>query len=117
MSRRLPVEPPFVAPSVSLSFLVSQLGGYAALESGARLAPLGLEPHHAGILRIVGRNPGLSQQALSETLGVFASRLVLLLDTLEARVLIARREHPADRRSYRLHLTPRAARRSPRSRR
>jgi DNA-binding MarR family transcriptional regulator len=98
-----PVRPPVVGPS----FLVSQVGGHAALEFGACLAPLGLKPHHVGILRIVGRNSGLSQQVLSETLGVFASRLVLLIDDLEQRQLIERRERPSDRRSYGLRITAR----------
>jgi len=94
-----------VAPTVGPAFLVSQVGGHAALEFAARLAPLGLKPHHAGILRLVDKNPGLSQQTLSELLGVFASRLVLLLDELEVEQLIARSESTSDRRSYRLKLT------------
>jgi DNA-binding MarR family transcriptional regulator len=99
--------PHFHAPVVGPSFLVSQVGGHAALEFTARLAPLGLKPLHAGILRLVGRNTGLSQQALSALLGVFASRLVLLIDDLEKRQLIERRESPTDRRSYQLRLTAR----------
>lgn len=93
------------APVVGPSFLVSQVGAHAALEFGAKLESLDLNPRHAGILRMVGRNPGLSQQALSEVLGLFASRLVALLDELEERALVERREHPSDRRSYGLHLT------------
>jgi DNA-binding MarR family transcriptional regulator len=64
-----------------------------------------LKPHHAGLLRMLGANPGLSQQELSDLFGVFPSRLVLLLDQLEKRQLIERRDHQSDRRSYRLHLT------------
>ena len=64
-----------------------------------------LKPHHAGLLRMLGANPGLSQQELSNLFGVFPSRLVLLLDQLESRQLIERQDHRSDRRSYRLHLT------------
>lgn len=54
---------------------------------------------------MVDANPGLSQQGLSELLGVFASRLVLLLGELERKQLLTRSASPSDRRSYRLHLT------------
>jgi DNA-binding MarR family transcriptional regulator len=105
MSTRRDHEVPTVAPVVGPAFLVSQVGAFAALEFAAALAPLGLKPHDAGILRIVDKNPGLSQQALSELLGVFASRLVLLLDELEEKRLIERSASASDRRAYRLHLT------------
>jgi len=107
MSTEPDTEFALLPPVVGPSFLVSQVGALAALEFGARLAPLGIKPHHAGILRILGRNPGISQQALSEVLGVFASRLVLLLDELETQQLLERRANPSDRRSYRLRLTAR----------
>ena len=54
---------------------------------------------------MLGSNPGLTQQALSELLGVFPSQLVRFLDSLEEQQLIERRDTPGDRRSYRLHLT------------
>src|SRR5215471_6367784 len=93
------------APPVGVAFLVSQVGAHAALAFGERLTLLDLKPHHAGILRMLGSNPGLTQQALSELLGVFPSQLMHLLDFLQKRQLIERREAPGDRRSYRLHLT------------
>ena len=92
-------------PPVGAAFLVSQVGAHAALAFGERLSVLGLKPHHAGILRMLGSNPGLTQQALSELLGVFPSALVRFLDLLEEQQLIERRSAPDDRRSYRLHLT------------
>jgi DNA-binding MarR family transcriptional regulator len=48
---------------------------------------------------------GLSQRALAERLGVLPSRLVTLVDELETRGLVERRDDPEDRRSYALHLT------------
>jgi DNA-binding MarR family transcriptional regulator len=92
-------------PAVGVAFLVSQVGAHAALAFGDRLVTLDLKPHHAGILRMLGSNPGLTQQALSELLGVFPSQLVRFLDSLEEQQLIERRDTPGDRRSYRLHLT------------
>ena len=60
---------------------------------------------HAGILGVIERADGLSQQALGERLGVFPSRLVGVLDDLEGRGLVERRNSPTDRRSYALYLT------------
>ena len=94
-------------PSASPAFLVSQVGAHAAARFAERLATLGLKLPHAGILRALNRAEGLSQQALGEAVGTFPSRLVGLLDELEERRLVERRDRPADRRSYALHLTDR----------
>lgn len=92
-------------PSVWLAFLLSQVGAHSAGRFADRLAPLGLKPPHAGILRAIDQADGLSQQAMVERLGVSPSRLVLLLDELERLGLVERRARPGDRRSYALHLT------------
>jgi DNA-binding MarR family transcriptional regulator len=92
-------------PHVGVAFLLSQVGAYAASAFEERLSDMDLKPHHAGLIRMLGANPGLSQQELSDLFGVFPSRLVLLLDQLETRQLIERRDDQSDRRSYRLHLT------------
>jgi DNA-binding MarR family transcriptional regulator len=92
-------------PTSGLPFLLSQVGAHAAARFSDRLASLNLTAPHAGILRVIRDFDGLSQQALGEKLGVFPSRLVVLLDELEQRGLIERRDNPADRRSYALHLT------------
>jgi len=93
------------APAVGGAFLVSQVGAHAANGFARRLSRLRLKPHDAGILRMLGPNPGLTQQALSKILGVFPSQLVALIDGLEDRHLIERRSSPEDRRRYELHLT------------
>jgi DNA-binding MarR family transcriptional regulator len=93
------------SPPVGVAFLLSQVGAYAALGFAERLRALDLKVYDAGILRILGSNPGITQQALSATLGMFPSRLVALLDALEKRKLVERRDSPSDRRSYRLRLT------------
>jgi DNA-binding MarR family transcriptional regulator len=89
----------------SAAFLVAQVGSHAAIKFSERLAPLGLAPPHAGILRVLSANPGLSQQGLGAILGILPSRLVILVDELEKRALVERRDTPDDRRSYALHLT------------
>ena len=81
------------------------MGAHAATKFGERLGPLDLSPPHAGILRAIGINAGTSQQALSGFLRILPSRLVTLVDELEERGLIERRDSPDDRRVYALHLT------------
>lgn len=70
-----------------------------------RLREIDLAPPQAGILRAVAQTPGTSQQQLATFLGMVPSRLVLLLDDLEAKGLVERRDHAEDRRLYALHLT------------
>ncbi|MDX6203743.1 MAG: hypothetical protein QOJ83_3243 [Frankiales bacterium] len=92
--------------SGSTAFLVAQLGGLAAMRFGDRLAPLGLSPAQAGLLRAVGSQPGRSQQALAAELSLLPSRLVAMVDELEADGVLERRPNPNDRRHHALHLTP-----------
>jgi len=92
-------------PPVGVAFLLSQVGAHAANSFEERLAAMELKPHHAGLLRMLGSNPGLSQQELCGVFGIFPSRLVVLLDQMEARGLTERRNDSADRRGHRVHLT------------
>lgn len=92
---------------MGVAFLLAQIGSQAAAKFAERLAPLKLTPPEAGILGVINRQNGLSQQALADLLGMFPSRLVLMLDELEKAGLIERRASLADRRSYALHLTAR----------
>jgi DNA-binding MarR family transcriptional regulator len=91
--------------AASPAFLLAQVGAHAAMKFGERLSVLGLTPPHVGILGAIHRSEGLSQQALCERLRVMPSRLVTLVDELEQRELVERRDKPEDRRTYALHLT------------
>jgi DNA-binding MarR family transcriptional regulator len=93
------------SPQSGVPFLLSQLGAHVSATFGRRIAALGLQKYHAGILSVLHNNPGLTQQSLADLLGMFPSRLVALLDDLGRRKLIERRESPTDRRTYALHLT------------
>jgi DNA-binding MarR family transcriptional regulator len=88
-----------------IAFLLAQLGGYAAERFGERAVALDFTRPQAGLLRLISREPGLSQQAVARRLGTPPSRLVALVDDLEHRGLIERRRNPGDRRNYALHLT------------
>jgi DNA-binding MarR family transcriptional regulator len=88
-----------------IAFLTAQLGAYAAERFGERAAALGFTRPQAGLLRLISREPGQSQQAVARVLGTPPSRLVALVDDLEQRGLVERRRNPEDRRNYELHLT------------
>jgi DNA-binding MarR family transcriptional regulator len=95
------------SPQNAVAFLLSQVGARSAQEFARLLEPLKLSPADAGILRLLRQSPGISQQKLAETLGMHASRLVAIIDTLESRKLVARAPNPEDRRLYSLRLTAR----------
>lgn len=87
-----------------IAFLLAQLGAHTSERFAARLRELDLTPAHVGVLRVVGQNPGLSQQALSERLGAQPSRIVRLVDELEDRGLVERRRSQTDRRNHELYV-------------
>lgn len=87
------------------AFGLAQLGGLAAQRFAEHLAPTGLTPAHAGLLRAVAADEGRSQQAVASRLGLLPSRLVALVDELERDGLLERHRNPQDRRHYALHLT------------
>jgi DNA-binding MarR family transcriptional regulator len=88
-----------------IAFLLSQVGSRSSQEFARLLEPLGLAPADAGILRLVSRSKGISQQGLAQALNMHASRLVALIDDLESRGLVVREPHASDRRLYSLELT------------
>ena len=88
---------------------MTQVGAHAASRFAVRLRELELSPAHAGILRVIAAGSGISQQVLASRLGMVPSRLVALLDELEARGLLERRDNADDRRVYALHVTEKGA--------
>jgi len=59
-----------------------------------------------GVMSRLRRQEGLNQAALAEQMDLQPISLARLLDRLQGQRLIERREDPADRRAYRLYLTP-----------
>jgi DNA-binding MarR family transcriptional regulator len=88
-----------------VAFLLAQVGASAARRFAKAMEPLNFAPSDAGILRLLGRSPGISQQELAKRLDMHASRLVGVIDSLEQRGLVAREPNPEDRRVYSLNLT------------
>jgi DNA-binding MarR family transcriptional regulator len=87
------------------AFLLSQLGALASSRFAERTRAIGLTPSDAGVLRLLGRTPGLSQRELADRLGAVPSRIVPLIDSLESRGLVDRKRSSTDRRNNDLTLT------------
>ncbi|GAB3556335.1 MarR family winged helix-turn-helix transcriptional regulator [Spelaeicoccus albus] len=88
-----------------IGFLLAQLGTHAADVFAEQIQPLGITPSDAGVLRIIGRSPGIAQRQLADKLGALPSRVVALIDKLERAGLAERTRSTTDRRAQELNLT------------
>jgi DNA-binding MarR family transcriptional regulator len=79
----------------------------ASFHGFAKLAEeIGTRPGRFATLMLIGRNPGISQTALSRANGRDKSTLTPVLNDLARRGLIRRERTTNDQRTYRLTLTP-----------
>ena len=90
-------QPPPYAPTAGV--LLLKIGKVAERRIAEALKPTGLTPRHLGVMFEVQACP-TSQQALIEMIGVDPSKLVGLLNDLEAEGLIVRKRDPEDRRRH-----------------
>lgn len=88
-----------------IGFLLAQLGAHATDVFADQVRKLGITPSEAGVLRIIGRTPGISQRDLANKLGIVQSRVVTIVDRLEAAGLAVRTRSTTDRRIQQLELT------------
>ena len=96
---------PTPKPQARIGFLLAQLGAHAADVFAAEVRPLGVTVSEAGVIRIIGRQPGITQRQLADKLGALQSRVVALLDGLERKGLAERNRSTTDRRVQQLDLT------------
>jgi MarR family transcriptional regulator, lower aerobic nicotinate degradation pathway regulator len=96
-----PPEPLASAPG----FLLSWNGQRTSHQFAAALEPLGLRPHHFGVLTLIQSHPGCAQQELVDRSLIDPSSMVAVIDELEELGLAERRAHPGDRRKHAVHLT------------
>jgi DNA-binding MarR family transcriptional regulator len=71
----------------------------------SEMRDLAISPGQFGVLQIVSANPGTSQTALGNMVGIERSTVVGVIDKLEDRGLIRRQLSPRDRRTNALSLT------------
>lgn len=101
------------APEVDFGPLAGWIGFHlrmaqiASFQNFGRLArDLDLSPGRFAALTVIGRNPGISQTALSRAIGSDKSTLTPALSSLVKRNLVRRTRTEKDRRAWRLTLTP-----------
>jgi DNA-binding MarR family transcriptional regulator len=82
-----------------------RLAQSASFQAFARAADEIDRPGHFAILLLIGKNPGISQTALSRANGCDKSTLTPALNNLARRGLISRVRPKHDRRTYQLTLT------------
>src|SRR5436190_4636774 len=98
---RPPPEPLASAPG----FLLSWNGQRTAHTFAEALKPLGLRPHHFGVMTLIATEPGSTQQELVDRSMIDPSSMVAVIDELEELGLAERRTHPGDRRKHAVFLT------------
>jgi MarR family transcriptional regulator for hemolysin len=91
-----------------LLFLLHDLARQLRLNADRRASIHGLTRAQWIVLFRLDKQPGLSQKELSEILEVEPITVARLIDRLEERGMVERRDDPHDRRIWRLHLRPAA---------
>jgi MarR family transcriptional regulator, transcriptional regulator for hemolysin len=90
--------------------LLSRACRLLSLKAAREARALGVSRAQWAILDVLEQAPGLTQREVAERLEVEPITVARILDRLAARNLVERRPDPWDRRCWRVHLTPLAAR-------
>lgn len=69
------------------------------------IAAIGLEPQHAAILQLLDSEGDMVQSRLAERLHINKATMVFLLNSLEEKRFVERKENPADKRTFMIGLT------------
>jgi len=94
----------------SIAFLVTRLQFRMHRDFQVALAPVGIEPPHFGILTALEETGPVSQSTLARHFAVSGAHMVQLIDDLEDRRLVARRQVETDRRAHVIEVLPAADR-------
>ncbi len=92
----------------SLAFLLKDTSRLLRRRFDAKARSLGVSRAQWQVLFALSRNEGTNQTGLADYLEVETITLCRMVDRLEEAALVERRADPADRRAWRLHLTPTA---------
>jgi DNA-binding MarR family transcriptional regulator len=90
---------------VRLGYLLKHVGLRYAERSTAALAPFGIDARELATLACFDAVEPRSQQQAAQLLGIDRTTMVALVDALEAKGLVLRSPHPADRRKNAVQLT------------
>lgn len=89
---------------VGFNLRMAQEHAFAAFSR--RSQEIGESPGRFATLTLIARNPGISQTGLSHANGRDKSSLTPVVEELVQRGLVERKRMRADRRTYRLNVTP-----------
>ena len=92
----------------TLGFVLHDVARLLRKRFEQRARDLGLTRSQWQTLAYLSQNEGIHQGGLADILEIEPITLVRILDKLEARGLVERRQHAADRRIWLLFLTPEA---------
>jgi DNA-binding MarR family transcriptional regulator len=101
-----PSQPPVPALAGRLGYLLKHAQLRMAEFNAAALAPFGITGRELAVLLAIDSQAPLSQQEAAGRLGVDRTTMVALIDELEGKQLVQRRQDPADRRKNVVALTP-----------
>ncbi len=91
--------------SEDIVFLTRTVRAHLRTEISPLRAEFNVAPGEIGILRIIGANPGISQNDLAATVVLKKSAVAMVVRDLMERGLIARKQQKTDRRYNALTLT------------
>ena len=99
-------QPPVPALAGRMGYLLKHAQLRMAELNAAALAPFGITGRELAVLLAIDSQAPLSQQEAARRLGVDRTTMVALIDELEGKQLVQRRQDPADRRKNVVALTP-----------
>src|SRR5215472_12812762 len=96
---------PLPALALRLGYLFKHAHQRLSELTAEALAPFGVSGREVGLLTAIDDRVALSQQEVAGRLGVDRTTMVALIDDLEAKGLVRRRQDPGDRRKNVVILT------------
>ncbi len=103
--RRPPEGGPLPALAGRLGYLMKHAYIRLASLTGSALAPFGISGRECAVLIAIDERAPLSQQEVARRMGVDRTTMVALIDDLEGKGLVQRRQDPDDRRKNVVVLT------------
>ena len=100
----MPKEPPELLGSAG--YMLARVGSESRRRVVDALGTQDLTLAAYSVLMILGSAGATTQRQLAEAVGVDPRNLVPILDDLQARGIVVRDDHPADRRRHAVRLTP-----------
>ena len=90
----------------NIGAMIAQVARLLRRSFDERARGIGVTRPQWQVLSLLNRNEGINQGGLAEMLEVEPITLGRMIDRLQDAELVERRADPADRRAWRLHITP-----------